>query len=144
MSPALLGRAGTDTLGDVARPSRMADDATGVVVPDADPELDGVLGGDGTTTPATTEDGVATVVDVVEGDEAAVVVVDEDVVDAEDGTGTLWQCTQCRHTLQWPSRLASTARSFSAGPSRIFICWRRCSSVRSGSADPSIRWSRNA
>lgn len=58
--------------------------------------------------------------------------------------GRLWQCTQCRHTLQWPSRLASTARSLSAGPSRIFIWVRRCSSVSSGSADPSIRWSRNA
>ncbi|CAB3380465.1 Hypothetical predicted protein [Cloeon dipterum] len=54
-----------------------------------------------------------------------------------------WQCTQWRQEAQWPRRRAIVARSFSAGPSfrpRLLV---RCSSVKSGNAEPSIDCSLN-
>lgn len=58
--------------------------------------------------------------------------------------GCVWQWSQWRQTLQAPRRRAKTERSLRAGPSFMLMLEVRCSSVSSGSADPSIRCSRNA
>lgn len=60
----------------------------------------------------------------------------------EDPGLLLWQCEQCKHTLQLPSFLARIERNFSAGPSFMFMVLVRCSSVSIGRPAPSMRWSR--
>jgi hypothetical protein len=49
-----------------------------------------------------------------------------------------WQWTQWRQEAQWPRRRARVARNLSAGPNLRPKLLVRCSSVRRGSAEPSI------
>lgn len=55
----------------------------------------------------------------------------------------LWQCVQCKQTLQLPIFFAKIERNFNAGPNFMFIFVVKCSSVSIGSPEPSILCSRN-